>query len=338
MSTPSKYDESWNCPHQPGEASNWQESDCYWFFDNKARVGGYHRVGQYPNQGIGQVLTFFFKEGGQCFRQFDTEISGEECSRTKTGQSVGSHAVESLGNDCIRYTCAEPDCEVDLEFYQQFYTPRNWVDVEDEHGAAIEEGFNSDGHLEVAGRVKGRVRIGDNEYQIDALAQRDRSWGNRVWGTARQGRQITGTLGEHLSWTAVLGQLEEGAFVFKVGFVARHGKTTAITDIKALATIDYDGLTVAGMKVRFTLEDGSHVDLTGNAVQGFLTVWPDGLDNTVVSQNVVEVEKDGVFGMSNFECTIQPRKGEYVPTEQDVNLTCIRDGLLDAADYSTLQW
>ena len=332
------YNESWNRPHQPGDADNWQESDCYWFFDAKARVGGYHRVGQYTNQGIGQVLAFFFKEGGQYFRQFDTAISGELCSRNETGQTVGSHSVESLGNDCMRYTCAETDCEADLEFCEQFYTPRNWMEVEDEHAAAIEEGFNPDGHLEVAGRVKGRVRIGDNEYQIDALAQRDRSWGNRVWGTARQGRQITGTLGEHLSWTAVLGQLEKDAFVFKVGFVARNGETTAIRDIKALASIDYDGLTVGSMKVRLILEDGSHVDLGGHPVQGFLTIWPDGMDSTVVSQNLVEVEQDGVRGMSNFECTIQPRKGSYIPTEKDVSLTRLRDGLHDTADYSSLRW
>ena len=332
------YDESWNRPHPPGSADNWQESDCYWFFDSEARVGGYHRIGQYPNQKNGQILAFFFKEGGQYFRQFDTAIPGGQCSRSETGQIVGTHTVESLGDDCIRYTCGESDCEVDLQFCEQFYVPRNWMDVEDDHAAAIEEGFNSDGHLEVAGRVKGRVRIGVTDYEIDALAQRDRSWGNRVWGTARQGRQITGTLGKHLSWTAVLGQLEKDAFVFKVGFVARNGETTGIKDIKTLATIDYDGLSVARMQVRLILEDGSHVDLSGDALQGFLTVWPDGMDNTVVSQNLVEVEQDGVRGMSNFECTIQPRKGAYVPTEKDVSLTRIREGLHDAADYSTFRW
>ena len=332
------YDESWNRPHQPGEADNWQESDCYWFFDSKARIGGYHRIGQYTNQGTGQIMAFFFKEGGQYFRQFTTELPGDECQRHETGQNVGSHAVESLGDDCMRYSCAEADCDVDLEFYKQFYTPRNWMKVDDANAQAIEEGFNSDGHLEVAGRVKGRVRLGDNEYEIDALAQRDRSWGNRDWTTARQGRQITGTLGEHLSWTAVVGQLDHEGIVFKVGFVARHGETTDIKDIKVIASIDYDGLTVDSMKVRLFLEDGSHVDLSGNSMQGFLSIWQAGSDSMVCSHNFIEVEQDGARGMSNFDCTINPRKGNYILTESDVSLTRLRDGLHDAADYTSLRW
>ncbi len=333
------YDESWNCPHQPGEDISWQESDCYWFFDNEARVGGYHRIGQTPNKegGAGQIMSFFFKEGGQYFRQV-TEIPADQCSRSETGQIVGPHAVKSLGDDCMHYSFSDPDCEVDLQFCEQFYTPRNWMKEESEDLEAIEEGFNSDGHLEVAGRVKGRVRIGDHEYEINALAQRDRSWGNRDWSTARQGRQITGTIGHKLSWTAVVGQLEQRSVVFKVGFVARNGETTDIKDIKVLASIDYDGLSVGAMKVRLELEDGSHEDLTGNSMQGFLSFWLSETSSMVCSHNLIEAEhKDGV-GMSNFDCTIRPRKGDYIPTEADVSLTRIAEGLNDAADYSTLRW
>lgn len=333
------YDESWNCPHKPGEDISWQESDCYWFFDNKARVGGYHRMGQTPNKdgGAGQVMAFFFKEGGQYFRQ-TTEIPADQCGRGKDCQHIGSHTVKSLGEDQIAFGYEGADCDVNLEFYEQFYIPRNWMNEDDENSAAIEEGFNSDGHLEVAGRVKGRVRIGDEEYEIDALAQRDRSWGNRDWSTARQGRQITGTIGKNLSWTAVVGQMEEGGFVFKVGFVARDGETTDIKDIKVLASVDYDCFTVGQMKVRLLLADGSHVDLTGHSMQGFLTIWQSDTDSMICSHNLVEAEHDGIKGLSNFDCTFRPRKGKYIPTEGDLSLTRLQDGLHDAADYSQLRW
>jgi len=333
------YDESWNRPHPPGPDESWQESDCYWFFDNKARVGGYHRIGQTPNKngGAGQVMSFFFKEGGQRFRHV-VEYPSDECVRGEADQKVGSHTVESLGDDRIRYTFSETDCAADLEFYEQFYTPRNWMKEDDEHAAAIEEGFNTDGHLEVAGKVKGRVRIGDQEYDIDAFAQRDRSWGNRDWSTARQGRQITGTIGKSLSWTAVVGQLAENGFVFKVGFVARDGETTDIEDIKVLASIDYDGFTVGAMKTRLVLTDGTHVDLAGPAIQGFMTIWQSPADSLVVSQNIVEAEHGGAKGMSNFDCTFRPRKGTYIPTKDDISLSCLENGLHDAADYSELAW
>ena len=61
------YDESWDRPHRPGANPLWQESDCYWFYDAAKGVGGFHRIGQTPAKGIGQVMLFVFDEGGEGF-------------------------------------------------------------------------------------------------------------------------------------------------------------------------------------------------------------------------------------------------------------------------------
>ncbi|MDE0063455.1 MAG: hypothetical protein OXP09_12620 [Gammaproteobacteria bacterium] len=329
------YNESWNRPHQPTDAENWQESDCYWFYDSENQVGGYHRIGQYPNRGTGQVLTFAFKKGGRCFRLIK-EYQHIECARTETGQTVGSSAVQSLGDGRINYSWAEPDGGASLEFHQPFYTPRNWTKEVSEHegGSSVHDSMNADGHLEVAGRLKGRLRLGDEEYAVDALAHRDRSWGPRDYMVARQHRMVTGTLGEHLSWVAMIVQMENG-FVAKVGYVARNGETTDITDLKVLTEFDWDGFTVSGLRAQLALEDGSQLELDGIAAQGF-QFFTKGWAAT--SHHFIEVERDGTRGFTILDATNRPAKGFYVPPQNEVSLIRASDGLCDSADYSELRW
>lgn len=50
-------------PHAD-ERCRLQESDCYWVYDTKASIGGFHRIGQRPNRQDGQLtLVVFATEG-----------------------------------------------------------------------------------------------------------------------------------------------------------------------------------------------------------------------------------------------------------------------------------
>ena len=52
------YDDSWDRPHVASRDDQWQESDCYWFFDRAKGVGGFHRIGFYPNRAQGKSMLF----------------------------------------------------------------------------------------------------------------------------------------------------------------------------------------------------------------------------------------------------------------------------------------
>ena len=39
----------------------------------------------------------------------------------------------------------------------------------------------SQGHFEQTGRVTGRIRLGDEQWDVDAYGVRDKSWGPRTW-------------------------------------------------------------------------------------------------------------------------------------------------------------
>ena len=120
------YSHNWDCPHPPGPDAKWQESDCYWFYDANAGVGGYHRIGQRVNDGTATVLLFAFKAGGKRYRLM-RDYAGVEASRNATGQRVGSSRVDALGDGMIAFGWDEPGCAADLRFKDPFYTPRGWT-------------------------------------------------------------------------------------------------------------------------------------------------------------------------------------------------------------------
>ncbi|MGH6650025.1 hypothetical protein CVO77_08565 [Sphingopyxis lindanitolerans] len=327
------FSDHWDCPHQFSDEPSWQESDCYWFYDVKLGVGGFHRIGQKPNKGTGQLMLFVFKTGGERFVLNSAprnEVQLGADARQSRKQVVGSHTAEALGDGRMRYTWDEPESSADIEFYESFYTPRNWPSGKNtEH---FEEATNSDGHLECGGRIRGKVRIGDNEYEIDALAHRDRSWGKRSDSAPmmHRYRMYTGTCGSELSFAGFFLDFNETT-PMTMGFVDRNGKQEAITNLRVAVTFDYDGLTPLGSIGIMTLESGEQLRIESKVVQGFLTPLP--AMGTFSQDNISTFEYGGKTGFVDLEMCTNPGRGSYIPNQADVSFLAIAEGLSKAEDY-----
>src|SRR5258708_2093581 len=143
------YDSSWDRPHMPGDQANWQESDCYWFYDLERGVGGFHRIGQKPNQATGQITAFVFAKDGDRFvlnDSYSNHRSIEPADRWETGHRVGTHVAEAFAEKRMRFSWEESECSASLEFYESFHAPRNWSKTG--HSDNFMSNINSDGHLE----------------------------------------------------------------------------------------------------------------------------------------------------------------------------------------------
>lgn len=321
------YDRSWDAPHAPGDSALWQESDCYWFYDARAGVGGYHRIGQFPNRKTGQVLIFAYQVDGQRFRLLQ-EYEADACERTIDGQRVGGSRATALDDGVMAYSWNEEGCSADLQFVEPFYTPRSWMKNEASHSGAnaVKGQMNTDGHLKVSGRLRGRLRLGDRTIELDALAHRDRSWGARDYRSAYQHRMVSGTLGPDLSWATFIMHLDNGV-VAKAGFVARNGETTDIRDIQVLTEFDYDGLTVSALRTKIYLVDGTEVEVSGPAAQGFCALTDGWL---VSSHHFVPLSE---AGFTILDATNRPSKGDYAPRQAELSEICATNGLFPVGDY-----
>jgi len=317
------YDETWDAPHEPTKQPCWQESDCWWAYDHQKGVGLFYRVGQYVNEGTGQVHLLAFKRGGRRFKLVQNAAQGLR-KRSKRAQQVGSFVVDALGSMRMRYRWDETNSSGDLEFYESFYVPRNWHTPESH--AQYDTDMHDGGHLECSGRLRGKVRIGGEVITVDALAHRDRSWGNREVGNViYQHRMCTGTIGPDLSWATVLVQFNSGELA-KMGFVARNGVTEDLSDIEIFTTVDYDSLSVRGSVTRLHLREGEVIEIEAKTEQGFLNQFRDYAYGPDV---IMSVDYRGKKGFTYLTASINPAKGDYVPSQQQVRSLCVSDGLSD---------
>lgn len=325
----SAYEGSWDRPHQPGPSALWQESDCYWFYDEATGVGGFHRVGQKPSEGTGQVTMFAFaRDAERCVVRAELELGDKH--RWDDGQAVGSHRVEALAGGRMSYAWNELGSAAELEFYEQFYEPRDWSTSG--HGAEALDELNPDGHLECSGRLRGELRIGDRSYEIDALAHRDRSWGVRDVSriSPHRFRMFSGTVGPALSWATFTIDLKGGP-AMATGFVVRNGVEDDVRRLRVLTTFDADGLSPVGATALLALETGEVLRVACQGVQGFTTPVPE--MQTATSDTISTVSWDGSRGFCDLELCNNPGRGTYVPTQADVTLLAVDEGVSRCDSY-----
>jgi hypothetical protein len=101
-----------------------------------------------------------------------------------------------------------------------------------EDGAKL-AGTMTGAHFEQSGRVTGWTHFGAERQRIDALGQRDKSWGVRDWARLEGWEWLAGQLGT--DWSFNLMQTIEGGQRLDNGFVFRDGDNHPIVR----ARIDY---------------------------------------------------------------------------------------------------
>ncbi len=314
------YESSWDLPHPPEAEENWQESDCYWFFDAKAGIGGWQRIGYHPNRPQGQSAIFIYKIGGKRFLRRQIDVDGSRCRRTERGQTVGPASTTCVSPKVMRYTYDEPDASLSLEFVESFYEPRDWM-TGDGYKRETEKG-----HLECGGRVRGKIRLGDQTYEVDALAHRDRSWGPRsVHGLDVLWFSV-GTLGPDLSWAAMKVRYAETGQYAKVGFVARSGASSDLVDVDVNTTFASDGMTPLQSIWKLQTEEET-ISLKCTPIQGFVHRLVPGAFMATGHTSIVECE--GKQGFCDFAVALNPYHGAHLPTEKETVTTCSQDGLSD---------
>ncbi|MER1967109.1 hypothetical protein [Castellaniella sp. GW247-6E4] len=322
------YEESWDYPHTVGPEENWQESDCYWWLDAEARIGGWHRIGWYPNQKIGQSSIFLYEMGGDRFLDRNIEISADQCARAEAHQVVGLSKISMLAPLRPAFEYKGVDAEVSLIFEESFYTPRDWIS-----GAKTAYDLQSEtGHLEVSGRLRGTLRIADRVFDVNALAHRDRSWGPRnlvgfdvLWF-------CNGTTGPQLSWAAMDIRLA-GGHRRTVGFVVREGRSEELISCGVNVLTAADGVTP--LRAFMTLETPSEsLNLEIETVQGFMQRIAPG--PFIVTNQSSLIRVDGQVGFGDFGVVQNALRGSYIPMAAELRLTCVEDGLSPFVDHRSV--
>jgi len=198
--------------HPPGGEPWWNES---WYFDfatTDGALGGYVRIGLYPNKGAAWYWACLVGEGRPLVTVVDDtvplprpgslEVRAEGLWADHTVEVPFDHVT--LGCEAFALALDDP-----AEAYGE---PRGdrvpfGLDLEwDTDGGAYAYPPGTT-RYEVPCRVHGQVLVGDESIALDAVGQRDHSWGVRDWWA--------------LGWTWTAGWLDDGTRFH--GTVARLG-------------------------------------------------------------------------------------------------------------------
>lgn len=257
-------------PHQPGDHPLWQESWVLVFRDPASGLVGFLRTGSYVNQGTTQTHWGMAMPDGLRFRRHLLDRPLEPGDRTDTMASSGTMRFTIPNLEYCRFEGFDDDAEADLRIHDWFPS-QDWQVVGSDHHGTLMISNAEHGHPESAGRVEGRVRIGDRIIEIsDGIGYRDHGYGPRPLPAFRSARWHAGTVGPRLSYSLLSMHAEDGSFS-KAGYVMLDGKREAIRDLHTVNCTLADGLSSIGGWTVVQLENGLTLRIDVEAVDGVVT-------------------------------------------------------------------
>ncbi len=229
--------------HTPDAASNYNESMYFNVFDHAAKIGGWFRIGNRPNEGYAEMSVCLYLPGGRVAFMFGRPKISDNKEMNAGGLKI--EVVEPFkrlkltfdGKLCLLerpFEMADPSkafrdnphlkCKVELDYVgvspmmggetvRADGKPRDDIDPEKSFAKA---------HYEQHVAATGRFVVGDEEFAIDGYGLRDKSWGPRFWSAINWYRwcpmNFSRDFGMMLSVvTGENNQPRQGGMVFKDG-------------------------------------------------------------------------------------------------------------------------
>jgi hypothetical protein len=235
--------ESDDSMHENTGEPTFNESAYFNFFDPRARLGGFARIGNRPNEGHAEMTVCLYPpSGGAAFMFWRAEITGNDGF---DAAGLRFAIVEPLAEHRIAYegTCCMLATPLDLADPRRAFAENPHVPVTiDLRYRALSEAFGGEprsprpdapefarGHFEQHGRATGRITIDGTEHELDGFGLRDRSWGPRTWQALERYRWLTMNFGPDAGIAAAL-ITERGGRVLHGGYVFRAGEPNVALD------------------------------------------------------------------------------------------------------------
>jgi hypothetical protein len=260
--------------HPPGAESLWNES---WYFDvasDDGSLGGYVRIGRYPNLGVVSYWACLVGVGRPLVTVIDHEVplpAGDSLELRADGLWADHNCEEPLARWSLGLEAFAVSMDDPTEVYRGGYGDRIpfGFDLEWETDG---EPFGYPAGLdryEIPCRVHGEVLVGDERLELAGPGQRDHSWGVRDWW-ATEWCWTAFHLDDGSHWHGVVILPEQAA---SIGYVQRPGQPLAtVSGLGIDVDAGTDGLANA---VRFDV-DGVEVSFTPTAWAPVLLVSPTG--------------------------------------------------------------
>lgn len=264
--------------HEPTDERFWSESHYFDFHDESGTLGGYVRIGLYPNLGVTWQWACLVGAG----RPLVTAINHHAPLPPPGSFEIccdGMAANHECRTPTQRFGVVVEARAAVLEDPVQAYRPLEGkttplaLDLEWETDGPGGYRYRDMDRYEISCQVHGRIRVGEENIEFAGHGQRDHSWGVRDWWAMNYcwnaGRLEDGTRfhsvaprtldGEDMPWAAGYVQAPGGALM-------------PIHSSRVIEEVDAEGLPI---KARIEVGD-LHLDVSPLYIAPVLMVDPDG--------------------------------------------------------------
>lgn len=250
--------------HPPEDASNFNESRYYNWFDPKAAMGGWVRMGNRVNEGYAELTVCLYLPDGRVGFMFKRpRITSNEAHDAggltfEVVEPYERHRVSYRGKVCVLERAREMvdpksafqnnphvECAIDLNMTAvgaPWGGEPEWEEGEDRPALEPEKMF-ARGHTEQHMASTGTVTVGEETWDIGSgLGLRDHSWGPRYWQNIWWYRWLTVNLGSELGFACTVSGTRDGGrnvngFLYDV---ARYGDNHWVPIRGVELVSDYD--------------------------------------------------------------------------------------------------
>ncbi len=247
--------------HPFGEHPHWSESYYFNFYDRTKDVCGFMRIGLKPNLSLKEMFCYFMMPDGS--------LVGLRESAPFDGPGLSAKGLKfdmleperlwrvSFAGGMEKTTdrkAKKSHVELDLQFtaLNEIFDYRSCVSGRPEQ---ISRTVASE-HLEQFGTLKGRLSTGLDDFEIDALGERDHSWGVRDWTAPKGWTWLTCQFSESHAFNLTKLVMDEG--VVDAGFVFQDGKNAPITKADLNVNMDFGKNPMSFDMTLQTGDGGSH--------------------------------------------------------------------------------
>lgn len=218
--------------HRPEDASNFNESRYYNWFDPGPGIGGWVRMGNRVNEGYAELTVCLYLPDGRVGFMFkrprivNNDAHDAGGLRFEVLEPYARHRVVYEGRVCALdqpRQMADPkvafqsnphlDCRIDLDLTAAgaaWGGEPEWEEGEERPDLDPTKMF-ARGHTEQHMAVTGRISVGDESWDVvHGLGLRDHSWGPRYWQNIWWYRWLTVNLGADLGLACTISGTQDG--------------------------------------------------------------------------------------------------------------------------------
>ena len=311
--------------HTPDAASNYNESMYFNVFDHGAKVGGWFRLGNRPNEGYAEMSICLYLPGGRVGFMFGRPKITGNAEMNAGGLKI--EVVEPFkrlrltydGKVCLLerpFEMAHPgkafrdnpqvDCAIVLDYegvspmfggetVRADGKPRDDVDPEKSFARA---------HYEQHVAARGRFVVAGETHEVDGYGLRDKSWGPRYWSAINWYRWCPMNFGRDFGMmlSVVTGETtpREGGMVF------RDGVYDLISECKIDTDWDEHGYQT-GLRAKVKTRAGKAYEVEGKVLSLIplrnRRTTPDGKELTTrITEGMTQYRCNGMvgYGLSEY--------------------------------------